>query len=177
MKYFKKYISSFLLHYDLKQTIMKKTTPLFFLLILFFITLKSNGQISSGGFGQIADNNSDLYLTGSIVFSAINVTATTFNIVKLHKYDKYRSNAIFGIISGATQTALGFANINATHKNAFIPAEINIGVGAITLATSIIRLATKNPPKEDKVAFNFYYLPISESNHPLVGINLAIHLN
>jgi hypothetical protein len=116
------------------------------------------------------DDNGSLYWGATIAFSAINVTTTYFNIKKLHKYDKYRSNAIFGAISGGAQTALGLANLKAKHNNAFVPTSINIGVGLTTLVTSIIRLATKNPPKENNISLNFIYIPSKDKNNSLVGL-------
>jgi hypothetical protein len=117
-----------------------------------------------------SENDGSLYWTGTIVFSAINLTTTYFNIKKLHKHDKYRSNAIFGAISGAAQAALGFANVNAKYRNAHIPTSINIGIGLTTLVTSVVRLATKNPPKENNVSLNFIYLPNYQDNSSIVGL-------
>ena len=117
-----------------------------------------------------SDNDGSLYWSGTIAFSAINVTTTYFNIKKLHKYDKYRSNAIFGAISGCAQTVLGFTNINKKYRNAYIPTSINIGVGLTTLVTSVVRLATKNPPKENNVTLNLIYIPNYHDNSSIVGL-------
>jgi len=127
------------------------------------------GQISVPN-NTFSGNDGSLYWTGTIAFSAINLTTTYFNIKKLYKYDKYRSNAIFGAISGSAQTAVGFANVNAKYKNAFIPTSINIGVGLTTLVTSIVRLATKNPPKESNISLNLIYLPGHDNNSSIVGL-------
>ena len=107
-----------------------------------------------------------------MVFSVVNLTTTYFNIKKIHKNDKYRSNAIFGALSGAAQTALGLANINAEYDNSHISTSINIGVGLTTLVTSVVRLATKNPPKEKNISLNFIYLPDIKDNSSLVGFSL-----
>lgn len=137
------------------------------IIVTFFISssnLKAQDNVLS------ESGESALYWTGTIAFSAINVTTTYFNIKKLHKYDKYRSNAIFGALSGAAQTALGFAFLNAEFKNASIPSGINIGIGLTTFVTSVIRLATKNPPKENDVTFNFIYLPSNKDHSSVVGL-------
>jgi len=141
-------------------------------LILIFILINFNylkGQdLLTGGYYYIEEGS--FYWGFTMAFTAINGTTTYFNIKKLHKYDKYRSNAIFGAISGCAQTAMGFANMNAKYKNAFIPTSINIGVGLTTLVTSIVRLATKNPPKENNISLNFMYLPSSNNNSSIVGL-------
>lgn len=141
------------------------------LIIITFLISSSclKGQLSPPSNFYYEDDGS-LYWVGTIAFSAINVTTTYFNIKKLHKHDKYRSNAIFGAISGCAQTALGFANVNAKYNNAYIPTSINIGVGLTTLVTSVVRLATKNPPKENNVSLNFIYLPDYQDKTSIVGL-------
>lgn len=128
--------------------------------------LKGQSQLNVGYEG----NDLNIYWGTTIVFSAINMTTTYFNIKKMHKHDKYRSNAIFGALSGAGQTALGFTNIKAKYNNAYIPKSINIGIGLTTLVTSIVRLATKNPPNENKVTLNLIYLPNNKDNSSIVGL-------
>lgn len=115
-----------------------------------------------------------LYLGGTILFSAINSTTTYFNIKKLNKYDKYRSNAIFGAISGGAQTALGIVGFSENNKNAVVPASINIGLGLATLTTSIIRLATKNPPKEKDITWNMIYILGKQNSDSILGLNLKM---
>jgi hypothetical protein len=146
------------------------------LLRLIIITLIASssclkGQVTSSGNIYNSDNDGSLYWTGTIAFSAINLTTTYFNIKKMHKQDKYKSNAIFGALSGAAQTALGISNINEKFNNAYIPTSINIGVGLTTLVTSIVRLATKNPPKENNISLNFIYLPDKKDNSSIVGLS------
>jgi hypothetical protein len=142
------------------------------LIIITFIVSSSclKGQVTLPGNIYNSDNDGSLYLTGTIAFSAINLTTTYFNMKKMHKHDKYRSNAIFGAISGAAQTAIGFANINTKFRNSNIPTGINIGIGLTTLVTSVVRLATKNPPKENNMSLNFIYLPNYQDNPAIVGL-------
>ena len=128
------------------------------------------GQVTTQS-SVYSDNDGSLYWASTIAFSTINITTTYFNIKKMYKHDKYRSNAIFGLLSGAAQTAIGFANINAKYNNANIPTSINIGVGLTTLVTSIVRLATKNPPKENNISLNFIYLPEKKDNSSIVGLS------
>ncbi|MFN8114510.1 MAG: hypothetical protein U0W65_00235 [Bacteroidia bacterium] len=145
-------------------------TQLRHIIIVFLISSSClKGQVTMPS-NVYSDNDGSLYWTGTIAFSAINLTTTYFNIKKLHKHDKYRSNAIFGAISGCAQTALGFANLNAKYRNAYIPTSINIGVGLTTLVTSVVRLATKNPPKENNVSLNFIYLPDNQDKSSIVGL-------
>jgi hypothetical protein len=113
---------------------------------MLFVTLTSKGQsidLFQGG-GNYGGNG--LYWLSTILFSAINTSNNTFNIIKLRnpdRPDKYKSNAIFSIISGSLQTALGVANVTSKEKNAFIPTSINIGLGVTTIVTSAMRLALK----------------------------------
>jgi len=125
---------------------------------------------------QSTNDDGSLYWAGTIAFSAVNVTTSYFNIKKLNKEDKYRSNAIFGIISGCAQTALGVSFVNAKYKNAYIPTGINIGVGLTTVATSILRLAKKNPSKQNSTSFNFMYLPNSSNNTAILGFTFKKEL-
>ena len=127
------------------------------------------------GAGNITDANGDLYWVGTIVFSAINATNTTFNILKLNKPDKYKSNAIFSILSGALQTTVGL--VGTTDKKLYIPAAVNISVGLTTIVTSIIRLAKKSPPKENKVTFNLFYLPSVDHCTATVGFSVIGRIN
>lgn len=90
----------------------------------------------------------------------------------MYKHDKYRANAIFGAISGSAQAALGFAHVNAKYRNADIPTGIHIGVGLTTLVTSIVRLVTKNPPKENNVTLNFMYFQDRQSDSSILGRTL-----
>lgn len=146
-------------------------TPSRHIIILFLISSTFlKGQLTTPS-NVYPDNDGSLYWAGTITFSAINLTTTYFNVKKIHKHDKYRSNAIFGAISGAAQTAIGFANINEKFKNSNIPTSINIGVGLTTLVTSGIRLATKNPPKENNVSLNLIYLADYEDNYSIVGLS------
>lgn len=146
------------------QTIIRQ------IIITSFIGLTSlKGQVTFPS-NIYSETEGSLYWAGTIAFSTINVTTTYYNIKKLHKNDKYRSNAIFGAISGCAQTALGFANVNAKYKNAFIPTSINIGVGLTTLITSVIRLSTKNPPKENNISLNVIYFPDNHTNNSVVGL-------
>ena len=146
-------------------------TQLRHIVILFLISSSFlKGQVTTQS-SIYSDNDGSLYWASTIAFSTINITTTYFNIKKTHKHDKYRSNAIFGAISGAAQTAMGFANINAKYNNAYIPTSINIGVGLTTLVTSVVRLATKNPPKENNISLNLIYLPEKKDNSSIVGLS------
>lgn len=100
-----------------------------------------------------------LYYFGTAVFTTINVATTYFNVKKLHKYDKYRSNALFGALSGSTQTALGLVELKKSNHDTFVPAAINVGLGLTTFVSSIIRLATKNPKQDNNFSINIFYVP------------------
>lgn len=142
-----------------------------FILLLFYPLFLKGQDI---GLTDFKDGNGNLYWGGTILFSAINGTTNYFNIKKLHKYDKYRSNAIFGAISGGAQTTFGFIGLNENNEKIVVPASINIGLGLTTLATSIIRLATKNPPKENGITMNMIYIPSRIKDDSILGLNLKI---
>jgi len=47
---------------------------------------------------------------------------------------------------------------------------MNIGIGLTTLVTSVVRLATKNPPKDNSLSINFIYLQNSKDGPSMVGL-------
>ena len=147
---------------------------------MLFLTLKCNGQqpTSLGG-GNIGNTTGEMWLITGL-FSAINISSTTFNVIKLkhpERPDKYKSNAIFSIISGSFQVAIGAACVTSKDKNDYIPAAINLGLGVSTIVTSIMRLARKSPPKETTLTYNFYYLPPIGCNTSTFGLRIAKQLN
>jgi len=153
-----------------------------FILFLFIFTIACKGQIITSIPSPITDKDyrfsGVVYSGASVFFTAINIPTTYFNIKKLHKHDKYRENAVFGTLSGITQTALGIGGIAILSKNelpkyCYIPAVINIGLGLATTATSIIRLATKNPPKENGMTINMFCFPNPSQNAVAVGFNFS----
>lgn len=153
---------------------IKKT----FLFIILFFILKCNGQVYMSGL-TIGPDGDGLYWGPTILFSAINTTTTAFNIYRIknpNKPDKYKSNAIFAIISGSIQTALGIGIVSEKNKNLYIPASLNIAIGSSTIVTSILRLARKTP-KETKLTYNFYYSPPINCNKSIIGLSLIRRLN
>lgn len=148
---------------------------------LLFITMLSNNDIYAqfitpiNSIGNISDNGS-IYWGGTLFCSAINGTTTYFNIKKLHKYDKYRSNAIFGVLAGGAQTAFGFAFLKSRSNYQELATVINIGTGLTTVVTSIIRLATKNPPKESSLSFNIMLIPPSSNKESVMAFQFTKQL-
>jgi hypothetical protein len=146
------------------------------ILLLFNPSLCKGQDLFAGGSANVSIGNSSFYWSGTIFLTAINGTTTYFNIKKLHKHDKYRSNAIFGALSGGAQTAFGVINMKAKTNCQEFATGINLGVGLATLVTSVIRLATKNPPKENSLTFNMIYLPSEGANDPILGVCLRKQL-
>lgn len=150
-------------------------------LILFISAITCKGQMITPVAPNIGgrDFAGFIYSSVSVFFTAINIPTTYFNIKKLHIYDKYRENAVFGALSGVAQTALGVGgiiNLSGSKKETmpnytYFPTVINVGLGLTTTATSIIRLATKNPPKEN-MTFNVIYFP-SPQNTAIVGFHFT----
>lgn len=153
-----------------------RTVIIFLIVVICVNTISLKAQVEMTRNISSTNDDGTLYWVGTAVFSAGNLTTSYFNIKKLNKEDKYRSNAIFGIISGCAQTALGVAFVNANYKNAYIPTGINIGVGLTTVATSILRLAKKNPSKQNSTSFNFMYLPNSSNNTAILGFTFKKEL-
>ena len=147
-----------------------------YILFLITLTLFSNGQnnLQLGGIGPFKSGNE--YAEGTVVFSVVDATFTTFNIVRLIKTDKHKSNATFGLVFGTAQTLYGLFNTNSTEKNAGTFTAVNIGLGLTTLATSIIRLSKKSPPKESKVTFNLFCLPPVDNNSGTLCFSIIGHL-
>jgi uncharacterized membrane protein len=147
--------------------------------IFLFASLNSSAQIGPAiGISPIDEQS--FYLIPTTFFSAINLTTTLITIHRFknpQKADKYRTNAIFAIISGSLQTAIGVANISADYKNAFIPTSLNIGIGATTIATSIIRLARKNKSKQDNLSFNLLYSTKIDQYNSIVGLRIIRRIN
>jgi len=155
-----------------------------FISIITFLSFSicSKAQNLGSGLGNISinDENGTLFLFPTTLFTLINGTTTTFNILKIRKPnspDKYKSNAIFGIISGVMQTGIGLGNISAKYRNAYIPKSVNICFGAATIATSIIRLARKTPKKDSKIGYHLFYLPNFGSTGFALGLNINYQLD
>ncbi len=139
------------------------------LFLLFCLYSKAQYITPINGIGS--SNDASYYWIGTIPLTLINSSTTYFNIKKLHKYDKYRSNAVFGVLSGCAQTALGFYSLKLNNKYVYIQGGINLSLGLTTIATSILRLSTKNPPKEPNLSLNILYNPNRPSNL-FIGFNL-----
>ena len=135
-----------------------------YLILLTVLTFMSKGQNNLFGGGFTPFNSGNAYAEGTIVFSAIDATFTTFNIIRLVNTDHRKSNAAFGLLFGSAQTAYGLININAVENNSGTLTALNIGLGLTTVVTSGLRLLKKEPLKENSVTFNFLYLPPLESH-------------
>lgn len=137
-----------------------------------------NGYLG-GNIGSIDDSKGYISWTGTAFLSALNSLTIVGNLRKINKPDKYKSNAIFWIITGTFQSLIGvgLTQDKSSYKNADIEAGINIGVGLATITASIIRLSCKSRPKESKVTYNFYYLPSSYRNYSMAGLRMAIRLH
>jgi hypothetical protein len=147
-----------------------------FVFISIFASLNCSGQILGGPYnGEFSDNTDGAYWFLTAVISSINATTTTITIVRLRnpdKPDKYKTNAIFAILSGSAQTAMGIANVFAKRDNAYLPASLNIGLGATTIVTSVMRLARRKTLKETNLSYNFFYTPNVYRFPSTVGIRL-----
>jgi hypothetical protein len=117
-------------------------------------------------------DDKSLYYFGTAIFTTVNGTTIYFNIKKLHQYDKYRSNALFGALSGGTQTAIGFIELKNSHPNTVLSSALNISSGLTTLITSVLRLATKNSPKNNMVGLHLFYVPSINGSNSLWSFSL-----
>jgi hypothetical protein len=146
------------------------------ILIILFLMYPFILQGQNFGSTKLSSYDGKFYNGITIIFSAINGTTTFFNIKKMNKYDRYRSNAIFGAISGCAQTAFGIVGFHKDKEDILVPANINIGLGITTLATSVIRLATKNPPRGNDMGINMFYIPGKMNSESVWGLNIKIQI-
>jgi hypothetical protein len=130
-----------------------------YILFLLTLTLVLRGQnnLQLDGIGPFKNGNE--YAGGTIVFSAIDATFTTFNIIRLIKTGNHRSNATFGFLFGTAQTVYGLLNVKSGEKNANVLTTINVGLGLTTIISSGLRFLKRRVPKENKVTFNFFCVP------------------
>lgn len=146
-----------------------------FLKLVLALSLSFNSYITKAQYitpsGISYEDDKSVYCFGTAIFTVFNGTTTYFNIKKLHKYDKYRSNALFGVLSGSTQTALGFVELKRSNHSTFVPAALNVGLGLTTFVSSIIRLAIRNPKQDNSFSLNFFYIPCPNKFSSVVSIS------
>jgi hypothetical protein len=140
--------------------------------LLFPALLKGQGRFQ---LGPIYGNPYE-YGSSTVAFSSMNITFTTFNIIRIVKGDRDRSNAAFGFLVGAAQTTYGLFNAKSPDKNADIYTCINISCGLTTMITSGIRLLKRNSNKSSKTAFNLYCLPGSNHYGAIAGFKVTRRL-
>ena len=141
---------------------------IFILLFILAVSQKCFCQIgpslntsSSGGQG-----NSDGM---TLLFSAINATMTTMNLVNISTHGKLKSSAGFGIITGFSQVAYGLIYAPKVGRDEFV--ALNVGVGTVTIVTSCLRLIKKEK-KNSSTSWNFICVPINNNKFG-AGISLT----
>ncbi|MBI5540208.1 MAG: hypothetical protein HY951_09140 [Bacteroidia bacterium] len=141
------------------------------LLILFFIlTISQNCFCQLGPTLNLSSGQGDNYKGSLLLFSALNVTITTLNIVNINNSGKLKSSAGFGIVTGLSQITYGLIYKPKTNNKEFV--ILNIGLGTATIVTSCLRLFKNKSNKSNATSWNLFYVPI-ETNKFGVGISLT----
>ncbi len=112
----------------------------------------------------------------SSVFSGLNVSLGTINMVQIGRGAKSKAVPIVGLITGAGQIVLGATNmpksifkfgLNYTNETQKKLSMFNIGVGAANMILSAWNLIANRTPKNKKMAWNIY-------SYPAVGNNMGL---
>lgn len=147
------------------------------LLLLFFILTLSGkcicqiGPTMSGGFGfGSGSSHGNGYNEISLLFTALNGTMSTMNIVNAEKAGKIKSSAGFGIVTGASQIAYGLIYKPETGRSEFI--ALNVGIGTVTILTSCYRLYKNSSKKNNATSLNLFCVPV-KNNKMGVGVSLT----
>ena len=154
--------------------IMKKT-----LLILIVASISVNickSQIFNSNNNIVKDNNV-LYLTS--LFTAVNLYQTVNNLSKLTDTNTPKQNAVFGIATGGLQILYTFTYpLNDSYDNKELKSYklFNIGMGSITIISSVMRLAFKQPTKTKSYSWNIIYIPV-KNNNPCIGLRIIKKIN
>jgi hypothetical protein len=142
----------------------------FLLYFILIISMNSFCQLGPTIGGDLSSGNN--YKGTSLFFSAINATMTTLNIVNFNKEGKSKENAGFGILTGICQISYGLIYKNdcpASDRNVYLP--LNVGLGLITVLTSVGRLFTKEAKKDKLTSLNLLYIP---NNNKSIGIGFSL---
>jgi hypothetical protein len=93
--------------------------------------------------------HSDEYKEATVIFTAMNAAALTFQLINFKKAGASKSNAGFGLILGALQITYGCLHTSSTdpYGNAKTLTTVNISMGLVTMITSGIRIFKRDQPK------------------------------
>lgn len=120
------------------------------------------------------------YGVSTSVLGGLNVSLNTINGIQISRGADNKTVPILGLISGASQIALGAFNypedqmiwggtfVNPAQRNLSL---INIGLGTSTLILSTWNLITNRKPREKSLTWNVYSFQINDSN---TGLGLTI---
>lgn len=136
---------------------------------LFLLILRSTAQIITGPFpaGSTKTTQFDK-VSGTVIFSSINLGMNAINIACLTG-KKEKSNAGFGIITGAIQLTYGTFN----HKEKDLQA-VDISFGFATVIFSMVCLLKKDKkPKEQKLSLALSS-PQTPFNNKISGASLLL---
>jgi hypothetical protein len=125
---------------------MKNLTLIFALLCISVKAQTIDLGLSNMSIGSSSSNKFDRF-SGTLIFSTINASMNTMNYINLKRH-KEKSNAGFGIITGAIQLTLGTFN----HKEKDLQAvDISFGLATIVFSTFCI-LKKDKKHKEQKLS-------------------------
>lgn len=151
---------------------MKKTTSsthfirLSIVLFILFISSETSSGQNMIPIHPSSDNPG--YKAISIVFTGLNATLTTFNIIHFNKGGKSKYNAGFAILTGLTQVVVGGFMKGEGNTGLEI---MNYSVGTATAIIGGIRLFKKEKKHLDITMYP-YTVPVK--NGIIIGMTLAL---
>lgn len=123
---------------------MKSITFFWFCFLLICAERSSSQSLLTGAGlgGGIADN----YKVNSFIFTGINTTLTTFNIINFNKPSKYNTNGGFALLIGFAQ--IFYCSIYSEKSETGLN-WLNYSVGTVTAVIGGIRLFKKKMTQND----------------------------
>jgi hypothetical protein len=153
-------------------SIMRSLNYLYLSLWLYALNMNAQNNLLLGDFSLVPAKYD--YAIPTIVFSAVNTTFITYNTIRIAGTDPRKSNAPFGIISGAIQTTYGIMNFREKENSAPVFTTINLTIGIATIFTSAVRML-KNDDDERRTT-SLYLIPLYGRSKAVPGFCLSRRL-
>ncbi len=141
-------------------------------------------QPSYGGDQSNYNHISNSYGVPSAIFSGVNLSLSTINVIQATKGAKSKVAPIAGILSGIGQVTLGVAkypkelqtlNGPVTNESEKTLSLFNIGFGTTTIILSTWNLFANKPKDEKDLSWNVFSFSTHEHN-PGIGLNIIKRL-
>lgn len=122
-----------------------------------------------------------LYSISSSVLGGLNLSMNTINGIQIANGVNNRKAPIIGLLSGATQVAIGALGYNKKHFTLSEVHEsqrnlslINIGLGTSSIILSSWNLLINRQPKKKSISLNIYSFPTQQSE---LGLGFSLTKN